>query len=283
MTDTDLVARARDRDRDAFDALVARHVGPARRAVRRLVGHPDEVDELVQEALLKAWRSVDRFRGEASFGTWLVQIASRTALDHLRTRRRWRAEAQVIYAQACRADARLAGEVGAALHDPTARFDVHEHVAFCFSCVARTLPPDQQVAVVLRDAVGLGNADGARAAGLSRGAFRHALADGRAALTARFEGLCALVNKQGVCWQCEGLRAAAPADRRGPPAPSLAGDDADARYAARAALVGDADPDGDPCRGLHDLFFRRIGEIEEAQAGSFDAAAAAACRPDGTD
>ena len=143
------------RHHDAFASLVEAHQTRVRGVVRRLVGHPEEVEELYQEALLKAWRAVDRFRGGSAFGTWLVQIASRTALDHLRRRRRWRTEAQPLLAQACREDQRLAADVVATFTEPGFAFDAREHVAFCFTCVARTLPPEQQVAVVLRDVVGL--------------------------------------------------------------------------------------------------------------------------------
>ncbi len=272
MSEAILVERARGGDQAAFEVLVSRHRPAARRAVRRLVGHPDETDELVQEALLKAWRSVARFRGEAGFGTWLVQIAVRTALDHLRQRKRWRTEAQPLYAQACREDERL--------YDPAFHYDVREHIAFCFTCVARTLEPEEQAAVVLRDVVGMTNSDAAKASGIASGAFRHRLASGRSTLTERFEGLCALVNKQGVCWQCEGLRQAAPADRQGAPAEPIEAPTAAARYTARAAIAQTAALDTGVSRALHDVFFRHIHDQEEAGRGELDEAAAADCRPD---
>ncbi len=279
MSEDALVSRARTGDREAFDTLVTLHHPAARRAVRRLVGQPEEVDELMQESLLKAWRAVDRFRGDASFGTWLVQIASRTALDHLRRKKRWRAEAQPLYAQSCREDERLAADVGGAFTEPGFGYDAREHIAFCFTCVSRTLTPDKQVAVVLRDVVGLTNGDAAKAAGMSRGALRSALTDGRAELTERFEGLCALVNKQGVCWQCEGLRAAMPEPMRGEPTPPVPGNTPEQRYSARLSMVAAANLDTGISQALHDVFFRAIDHQEECGAGTLDVEAAKACRP----
>ena len=279
--DGDLLQRARTGDERAFDLLVQRHGGAARRAVRRLVGHPEEVEDLLQDALLKAWRGLDRFRGDSAFGTWLVQIASRTALDHLRRKRRWRAEAQALFAQACRRDEALAAEVLGAVAAPGFGYDAREHIAFCFGCVARTLRPEIQVALVLRDVVGMRIGDAARAAGMSRGALRAAVAAGRRDLTDRFEGLCALVNKEGVCWQCEGLRAAMPEPLKGPPAPPIRGATPEARYAARAALARAATADAGVSQALHDVFAHAIDRQEEAGAGTLDVEAAAACRPGG--
>lgn len=83
--DLTLVARWQDGEEAAATALVQRHA----RAVARFLaaaGAGDDVDDLVQEAFFRAFRSVGRFRGGSTFRTWVMAIAS-NALTDLRRRR----------------------------------------------------------------------------------------------------------------------------------------------------------------------------------------------------
>lgn len=273
-----LVARAVAGDRRAYDALAGQALLKLRATVGRLLGNPDEAEDVVQQALLRGWGSLGGFGGRARFSTWLCSIGVRVALDHLRQAKRWRAGAQLLYADACRDDDSRAASLVGALHSPGAAFDAREHIAFCLVCVGRSLPADAHVAVVSRDLLGMSNEEGAEATGLSRGAFRHRLAEGRALLVERFEGLCALVNQEGPCWQCAGLRQVAPPDRRGDDPPVLPGATASAseRHQARVAIAKAADLAG-PSHALHDLMLRSICALEEAGWG--DEAHAGACGP----
>lgn len=251
-----LIAAAKGGDEAAFGALTRAHSAKLRAVVRRLVGHPEDTDDLVQEALVKAWRGIGAFRGDAAFSTWLCAIGARTARDHLRAQAAWRPRAQVAYANACAASEALSGEVGAAVMDPNFAYDVHEHIAFCLVCVGRSLPPEGHAALVLREVMGFTNREAAEALDLSEGAFRGRLAQARETMTTEFEGLCALVNKTGVCRQCKGLREATPADRRGAEAPQIASLD------ARLAIARAADIERGASQRMHDVFWRRVKEIE---------------------
>ena len=109
---------------------------------------------------------------------------------------------------------------------PEFRYEVSEHVAYCFSCIGRALEPEEAAAVLLVEVFELAAGEAAKALDLSESTFRHRLASGRRAMTAGFDDLCALVNKRGACHQCATLRDASPADRRGVEPPRL-GDVAD--------------------------------------------------------
>lgn len=87
-TDAVFVARARDGDREAFAALVERHGGRVRSILLRLTGDVDQADDLAQDTFLRAYRGLDGFRGDARFGTWIVQIALHLARDGLRRTKR---------------------------------------------------------------------------------------------------------------------------------------------------------------------------------------------------
>lgn len=259
-TTADLLAAARRGEADAFERLFMREIPKLRTVLRRLVGHPDEVDDLSQQALLRAHEKLSTFRGDSSPGTWLCAIGTRLAIDHLRRRRRWRERAQIIFAAACLADEALQSEVGAALGAPDFAYDVGEHIAYCFTCVGRTLDPDAQAALVLRDVLQMSNAEAADAIGVSRSVLRHQLTAARQSMQRTYDGLCALVSKEGACWQCAGLREAAPADRRGDRPPESLD------WEHRLVTIRRADGDG-RSRGLHDLFFRRTADQEEARRG----------------
>lgn len=174
-----LLSRAAEGDRAAYDDLAADALPRLRASVGRMLGHPDETDEVVQLALFKGWQKLGGFRGGSRFSTWLCSIGVRQALDHLRAAKRWRVQAQQLLAQSCREDEVRSSALVASLQAPDARFDAHEHVAFCLVCVGRSLPAEAHAAVVCRDLLGLSNAEGAAATGLSTGAFRHRLAEGR--------------------------------------------------------------------------------------------------------
>jgi RNA polymerase sigma-70 factor (ECF subfamily) len=74
----ELIASARTGDRSAFAELVWRHQDAVHTLAIRLVG-PDLAPDVTQEALIRAWRALPRFRGEAAFGTWLHRITVNTS------------------------------------------------------------------------------------------------------------------------------------------------------------------------------------------------------------
>jgi RNA polymerase sigma-70 factor (ECF subfamily) len=258
----DLTSRAQGGDRAAFEAQLADALPRMRGIVRRMIGHPDETDDIVQEAMLKAWESVASFRGEARFSTWLTTIAARLAVDHLRRAKRWRTEAQVAYANLCGADESMSGEVIEAFSQPDFSYEVREHIAYCFACVGRSLPADEQAALVLSDVVDMSARDAAKVLGTSESVYRHRLSAARQSMIEKYEGLCALVSKTGICHQCKGLRQIAPEARRGGPFPDVSD------YAERAAVVREAAFAAGPMRNLHDVFWRRTAEIEDKGLGS---------------
>lgn len=137
--------QARSGDRTAFDALVSPHILELRAVIRRLVAHPDDTDDLVQESLLRAFEKLATFRGDAKFSTWLCTIGTRKALDYLRQRKRWRLQAQLVGEAECQSDPTMLDGMRHIASAPDHVFDAHEHVAFCFTCVARILAPDEIV------------------------------------------------------------------------------------------------------------------------------------------
>lgn len=80
--DAELARRAAEGDASAFSLLVARYQRPMAALVSRMARNGDDVDDIVQELFLRAWRGLPRFRGESQFSTWLYRIAVNTAIKH---------------------------------------------------------------------------------------------------------------------------------------------------------------------------------------------------------
>lgn len=83
-----LVARAQKGDRAAFAALLREHQDEVYTLARRLVGDPHMASDVAQEALIRAWRALPRFRGDAKLSTWLYRITVNTAWTHKKRARR---------------------------------------------------------------------------------------------------------------------------------------------------------------------------------------------------
>lgn len=85
--DHDLVRRAQKGDEAAFAALVERNQRRAWRVARNLVPRDEDADDIVQEAFMRVFRSLERFDFKYAFTTWLFRIVTNLCIDHLRKRR----------------------------------------------------------------------------------------------------------------------------------------------------------------------------------------------------
>ena len=88
--DTQLTARLRDAStcREAFKEVISRYTEPLYRQIRRLVQSHDDTNDILQNTFLKAWTSLDGFRGDARLSTWLYKIAFNESLTHLSRERK---------------------------------------------------------------------------------------------------------------------------------------------------------------------------------------------------
>jgi len=86
MVDTDAaqVAQVLGGDPDAFRVLVDRHGRRLFRLAYRMTGNEHDAEEIVQDALLKAYRSLEKFESRSNFGTWVYRICANCALDRMR-------------------------------------------------------------------------------------------------------------------------------------------------------------------------------------------------------
>jgi len=100
QTDSQLVRKVRNDDRAAFDLLVVKYQSRVASIISRYVYDSQEVMDLTQETFIKAYRAMERFRGDSAFYTWLYRIAVNTAKNYLESRsRRPQGSADVVDAE----------------------------------------------------------------------------------------------------------------------------------------------------------------------------------------
>lgn len=86
--DLTLVRRAKSGDRHAFDMLMLRHQRKLARVISRYLKFPQQIEDIVQEAFIKAYLGIMSFREDSRFSTWLHRIGVNTAIDFLAAERR---------------------------------------------------------------------------------------------------------------------------------------------------------------------------------------------------
>jgi RNA polymerase sigma-70 factor, ECF subfamily len=107
--DRTLIERAQTGDRAAFELLVQRYDRQVLRLALNVLGSPDDARDVYQEAFLKIYRNLHRFRFECAFYTWIYRIVTNICLDHLR-RRRSHPEEQPPVLRSASADERRDGD-----------------------------------------------------------------------------------------------------------------------------------------------------------------------------
>jgi RNA polymerase sigma-70 factor (ECF subfamily) len=148
-SDEELVARSAGGDLDSFNQLVVRWERPIYALAYRVIGREEEARDVVQEAFLRAYRSLGGFRGQAKFSSWLYRITLNLCRDWIRRHRR----APFVETPEGVDVIELAGEHGASesVEDLVARKDLGAFVSRALDA----LTEDQRTAIVLKEYQGL--------------------------------------------------------------------------------------------------------------------------------
>jgi len=170
--DRDLARRAGGGDTAAFERLYRRYAGRVHAVCLRLAGNAALAEDCTQDAFVKAWQSLARFRGESSFGTWLHRIAVNTVLERHRTQLRQAAWFTLKDEDAVNAvpDPGSGPELG---------MDLEEAIA--------ALPPAARMVFVLFDVEGHSHEEIAELTGLAVGTCKAHVHRARQLLRARLE------------------------------------------------------------------------------------------------
>ncbi len=150
-TDKELVKRVQKGDKGAFDLLVVKYEHKIVNLVMRYVRDPETALDISQEAFIKAYRALPRFRGDSAFYTWLYRIAVNTAKNHLAAQRRRPSDIEL--------DLQDPDQYG--LHAKLKETDTPEAVSLSqelqetLERAIQALPDDLRTAIVLRELDGM--------------------------------------------------------------------------------------------------------------------------------
>jgi RNA polymerase sigma factor (sigma-70 family) len=172
-----LVTAAKAGDHDAYGQLLVRHQAVAFRAAYLITGSAREAEEATQEACVKAWLALGRFRPGAPFRPWLVRIAINEAHNLRRRAGRQAGLARWVGSQQVRTEAAPSAETEALAGEERARLA---------SAVAQ-LREDDQLVIAARYFLGLSEVEAAIALGLRRGTVKSRLSRALGRLQAQLE------------------------------------------------------------------------------------------------
>ena len=172
----------------------------------RLTASVQDAEDIVQETYLKAQTKIHSFKGESSLKTWIFSIASNLAKDLLRSQKRWPETVTDICREETLGNKQFLRE---AMHirqtSPQGNFEIREHVAFCFTCISKSLPLEEHLVILLKEVYGFKVKEIAQILQLSEAMVKYHLHVSRTKMMDIFDQRCSLINKQGVCHQCTEL------------------------------------------------------------------------------
>jgi RNA polymerase sigma-70 factor (ECF subfamily) len=172
----------------------------------RITASVADAEDIAQDTYIKAVEKLSSFRGESTLKTWFFTIASNLAKDNLRAQKRWTENVTDITKAAALADKQFFQEaMNIRMTSTQGQFEAKEHIAFCFTCISKSLPLEQQLCLFLKEVYEFKVAEIATILDTTEAMVKYYLHTGRSKMIGIFDGRCALISKKGVCHQCSEL------------------------------------------------------------------------------
>ncbi len=192
QADNVLVERVQRGDKRAFDLLVLKYQHKLLKLITRYVRDPSEAEDVAQEAFIKAYRALPRFRGESGFYTWLYRIAINTAKNHLVAASRRPPDSDIDVMDAEQYDNTAELKESATPELLLLKDEVQQAIVDAIEA----LPPDLRAAISLRELEGFSYEEIAESMDCPIGTVRSRIFRAREAINKRLEPLLgASVNK----------------------------------------------------------------------------------------
>lgn len=193
-------------DIHAFQKLYAEFQNHLKSYLYRLLADRNDADDLAHDTFIRAFDKISTFKGKSSFKTWVFQIATNLAHDHLRQYKRWTVNTKELAKGIVMANATVRNHIlKVGNESPEGTFEMRDHIDHCFTCMGKTLAIEKQVALILKDVYDFSVKEIALIIDKSQDVVKHLLQDARHTLMDVFDHRCALISKKGVCNQCSEL------------------------------------------------------------------------------
>ena len=184
--DQQLVERAQRGDKRAFELLVEKYQRKLGRLLSRLIRNPGEVEDVTQEAFIKAYRALPSFRGDSAFYTWLYRIGINTAKNYLAAAGRRAPTTTEVEAED--AEGYAEGELLRDINTPESLL-LSKEIAGTVNAAIESLPEELRSAIQLRELEGMSYEDIARLMDCPIGTVRSRIFRAREAIAERLQPL----------------------------------------------------------------------------------------------
>ncbi|WP_232825719.1 RNA polymerase sigma factor [Algoriphagus litoralis] len=190
----------------AFQVLFSGFQNQLKSYLYRLLASRTDAEDITHDTFIVAFEKLSTFKGQSSLKTWVFQIATNFAYNHLKRSKRWTADVSeqakklVLENDTLRSVITRTYETSSA-----AQYDMKEHIDTCFTCISKNLPIENQIALILKDVYDFSVTEITQILDKTEGVVKYLLQDGRKTMTEIFDNRCALINKNGVCHQCSEL------------------------------------------------------------------------------
>lgn len=205
-TENKNLKKALEGDIKAFQSLFSEFQPQLKSYLYRLLTDRNDTDDLTHDTFVKAFDKISTFKGNSAFKTWVFQIATNLAYDFLKKKKRWLPNAQ-DQAKSLAMSTEYIQQLFVMTNQTSnrGRYEVKEHIDFCFTCISKTLTLEEQIAIILKDIYSFSRTEIADILGKTEGVVKHLLFNGRKTMIEIFDNRCALINKNGACHQCTEL------------------------------------------------------------------------------
>ena len=184
--DRQLVARAQRGDKQAFELLVEKYQRKLARLLSRFIRDPAEVEDVTQEAFIKAYRALPAFRGDSAFYTWLYRIGINTAKNYLMAMGRRAPTSTEVEAE--EAEGFEEGEQLRDINTPESMLLSNE-IARTVNATIEQLPEELRTAIQMREIEGMSYEDIAKAMDCPIGTVRSRIFRAREAIAEQLRPL----------------------------------------------------------------------------------------------
>lgn len=196
-------------DINAFQKLFAEFQNQLKSYLYRLLTDRNDAEDLTHDTFVKAFDKISTFKGTSSLKTWVFTIATNLAYDHLKRYKRWTTDAQDKSKSLALSNRNVYDAINLVSYaSGEGAYEMKEHIDFCFTCISKTLPIENQVGLILKDIYDFSVKDICLILDKTEGVVKHLLIDARKTMTDVFDNRCALINKNGTCNQCSELNGA---------------------------------------------------------------------------
>ena len=206
MNNQEIIKQAQEGDINASQSLFCSFQDQLKSYLFRITANRADAEDIAHDTFIRAFDKLNTFEYKSSLKTWVFQIATNLTYNQMKRRTKWTEDVSEKAKRLVLNNPFLAIKIErTAQMSAFGKYEIKEHIDTCFTCIAKNLPIENQVALLLKDIYDFSVKEIMLILNKSEGQTKYYLKTARKTMTDIFDRRCALVNKNGVCHQCTEL------------------------------------------------------------------------------